>query len=57
MVAVSLEPDLENNSKERSTMSSKGKNTWGTILKVIAAIATAILGAIGVNAAGGNLFS
>ncbi len=32
-------------------MSDKGKNTVSIILKVIAAVATAILGVFGVNAA------
>ena len=32
-------------------MSNKGKNTVSVILKIIAAVATAILGVFGVNAA------
>lgn len=37
--------------KKPTTMSEKGKNTASIILKIIAAIATAILGVFGVSAA------
>ena len=33
-------------------MSANSKNVWNTILKVIAAVATAIAGALGLNAMG-----
>lgn len=49
-ISVIREPRFLNYSfKIKKTMSTSKKNLWGTILKIIIAVATSIAGAIGLS--------